>query len=45
MDWDTIGKAFDMVSENLVARVDGPTWKVYRVGQIVRIDIEARDRD
>jgi hypothetical protein len=43
MDWDAISKSYEMVAAELVSRVDGVGWKVYRVGQLIRIDIEGKN--
>ena len=45
MDWEAIGKAFDMVHSGVVDRIDAndaPSWKVYRVGNVIRIDIQPK---
>ena len=40
MDWDAISKAHELVAAGVVNRVDGNGWKLYRVGQVIRIDLE-----
>lgn len=40
MDWEAVGRAYEMVAEGLVSRVDGNGWKIYRVNNIVRMDVE-----
>lgn len=37
--WAKIRAAFAFVNGGSAERVDGPFWKVYRVGSAVRIDI------
>lgn len=39
MDWDAVEKAYQLVDYQSVTRVDGDGWKVYRVGNVIRIDI------
>lgn len=42
MDWESIKKAWELVNEGAVSRVDGTNWKVYRVGVSIRIDTESQ---
>jgi hypothetical protein len=39
-DWDAISKAYDLVKARVVNRVDGNGWKLYRVGETVRVDLD-----
>lgn len=43
MDWEEIKTAASMIKSTSVNRIDGDGWKVYRVGKIVRIDIEEEE--
>jgi hypothetical protein len=44
LDWDAVGKAYDLVAEGIANRIDGDGYKVYRVAQVVRIDIDDKDK-
>jgi hypothetical protein len=39
-DWDAISKAYDLVKARVVNRVDGNGWKLYRVGELIRVDLD-----
>ena len=43
MDWNAVAQAYDMVLQGLVSRVDGTGWKIYRVNNIVRMDVEDKE--
>jgi len=43
LDWEAVGKAFDLVASGDANRIDGEGYKVYKVGTIVRIDIDNKD--
>lgn len=43
LDWAAITQAYKLVQRTLVSRVDGPTWKVYRTNDIIRVDIEDKN--
>lgn len=38
--WEAIQKSFQMIEARIVTRVDGAGFTVYRVGEIIRIDIK-----
>jgi hypothetical protein len=44
LDWDAVGKAYDLVADGVANRIDGEGYKVYRVGTVVRIDIDDKDK-
>jgi hypothetical protein len=45
MNWEAISRAFELVDSKTASRVDGPNWKVYRVGELIRIDIPKEGKD
>jgi hypothetical protein len=45
MNWEAISKAYDLVHAGTASRVDGPNWKVYRVAELIRIDISKEGKD
>lgn len=40
MDWDKIITAYKMVKEGNANRIDGEGWTVYKVNNIIRIDVK-----
>lgn len=39
IDWEKLRAAVELVQAGVADRVDGDGWKVYRVVQIIRIDL------
>lgn len=39
IDWEKLQAAVEIVRSGIADRVDGEGWKVYRVVQIIRIDL------
>jgi hypothetical protein len=39
-DWDKIIKAVEYLRDSSATRLEGPGWMVYKVGNIVRIDLK-----
>ena len=42
VNWVNIQAAWRMINEGGVDRIDGDGWKMYRVGDIIRIDTEVK---
>jgi hypothetical protein len=40
--WEAIQNAYHLIVDGGAVRIDGDGWKVYRAGNIVRVDIEEK---
>jgi len=40
IDWDAIKAAYQLIVSKTVNKVEGNCWKVYRVANTIRIDID-----
>jgi len=38
-DWAEIGRQYEVLRTGTATRIDGPGYKIYRVGEIIRIDV------
>lgn len=40
--WEEIKSAFEMILQSSIHKIEGRNWMIYRVGEIIRIDIKVK---